>query len=154
MKYIRLFIVVIVCLLLIGCSKEKTLSKKCELISDQSANGYKSTTTYVIYYKDDVVSTVEQTEEIVSNKKNILEFFNKQYEKQYNDYSDTYGGYTYSSEIKNNKLISKVVIDYKKVDMKKFVKDNKGVTEYVNKDNNYTLDGIIKMYKNIGATCK
>lgn len=154
MKIFKCLLLIIICLLLVGCKNEKSVSNTCKLISDQSANGYKSTTKYVIYSKDGVVKTIEQTEVVESNNKNILDFFSKQYEKQYNNYSDTYGGYTYTGKIDNNKLTSKIVIDYNKVDMKKYIEDNNGIKKYVNKNNMFTLDGIIKMYKNIGATCK
>ena len=38
--------------------------------------------------------------------------------------------------------------------MKSFVKDNKAMEVYINDDKRITLEGIKKMYSNIGASCK
>ena len=52
------------------------------------------------------------------------------------------------------RLLLNVTIDYNKFDMDKYIKDNTGIKKYVNKNNQYTLNGIIKMYENIGGSCK
>ena len=61
-----------------GCNKKYT-TNTCELVSDQSGSGYISYKTYKIYSTKDLVNKVEITEEIKSNKKDILDFFEKQF---------------------------------------------------------------------------
>jgi len=145
-------------LIFFGCTggkKEKELlTKKCTLVSDQSASGYVNTTSYEINYENEIVNTVKQTETIDSSDKNILNFFKEQLEIQYKNANDLYSGYSYTIKEEDNKLIFVIDIDYKKVNMTKFVEDNPGMKSYVNSDNKVTLDGIIKMYENIGAECK
>ena len=153
MKKIKLFVVIIICFLVVGCGN-KSVTKNCTIISDQSSNGYKSNTTYTIYSKNDIVSKVEQKEVIDSNKKDILDFYKNEYNAMYQKYNKTYGGYTYSVDVNNNQLILRVVIDYNKFDMNKYIRDNTGIKKFVNDKNQYTLDGIVSMYKNMGGSCK
>lgn len=56
--------------------------------------------------------------------------------------------------IKGNKVISDVTVNYKKYDMKKFVRDNVAMKSYVNKNTEYTLAGAKQYYESIGSTCK
>ena len=153
MKYIRICIVIIICLLVVGCGN-KNVTKTCTIVSDQSESGYKSNTTYTIYSKNDIVTKVEQKEVIDSKKKDILDFYKNEYNSMYKKYNKTYGGYNYDVSIKDEQLILNVTIDYNKFDMNKFIKDNTGIKKFVNDKNQYTLDGIIKMYENIGGSCK
>ena len=153
MKKIKIFVVIIICFLVVGCGN-KTVIKTCSINSDQSANGYKSSTKYKIYSNDNVVYKVEQSEVIESDKKEILDFYKKEYNSIYKKYNKTYGGYTYSVDIDKNKLKLSVITLYKNFDMDKYLKGNKDIKKYVNKDNYFTLDGIIKMYENIGCSCK
>jgi len=55
---------------------------------------------------------------------------------------------------KDGKVVSKVTIDYSKIDIDKFVKENPAMKSYVNKYNQITLEGVKKMYESMGATCK
>ena len=153
MKKIKLFVVIMICFLVVGCGN-KQVTKTCTLVSDQSSNGYKSSTTYTIYSKNDIVTKVEQKEVIDSKKKEILDFYKDEYNSMYKKYNKTYGGYTYHVSINKNQLIFDVLIDYKEFDMDKYIRDNTGIKKFVNKDNQYTMDGIIKMYENIGGSCK
>lgn len=149
----------ILCLLMIliitgcGCNKKYT-TNTCELVSDQSSSGYISYKTYKIYSTKDLVNKVEITEEIKSNKKDILDFFEKQLKTQYKEADKKYKGYKYSVKIKNSKVISKVTINYNKLDMDKYIKDNSAIKAYVNSDNKLTREGAIKMYETMQASCK
>lgn len=151
----KLILLIIVALFLAGCfGKNKYDIDTCTQISDQSASGYTVTTNYEIYSKDGIVDKVVIYDVVNSKDKNILDFFKLQYENQYRNLNDKYGGYTYKVKIKNNKVISDVTINYKKFNMKSFVKDNKAMEVYINDDKRITLEGIKKMYLNIGASCK
>ena len=153
MKYIKYMGIFIIMLLVVGCSKEE-IYKTCSIVSDQSSNGYKSTIKYDIYHKGDIVTKVVQREVIDSDKKDILDFYNDEYQSMYKKYNKTYGGYNYDVNVKDNQLVLDVSIDYNKFNMEKYIEDNTGLKKYTNKNGLFTLDGIVKMYENIGASCK
>lgn len=152
----KFYLVGLITLFFVGCStsKESLKSIKCELVSDQSASGYVSTTTYDIYYEDEIVKMIEQKETIDSSDKNILTFFKDQLESQYKNANDLYGGYSYEIKEEENKIIIITNIDYEKMDISKFLSDNSGMKAYINDNNELTLEGIKKMYTNIGASCE
>ena len=149
-KIINVALVVAICFLLTGCLGSKTL--KCSSSSDQK--NYKISTDYKITAKNKIVKKVEINRVIESKDKKVLENFKKQQEDQNKSNDKAYGGYTYKVTIKGKKLTEKVTIDYTKFDLKKFVKANGAMEEYVNKDKQLTLEGAEKMYKSTGAKCK
>ena len=153
MKKIKILVIAIMCLFVVGCGSKEVI-KTCKLVSDQSSNGYKSNTTYTIYSKNDIVTKVEQKEVIDSKKKDILDFYKNEYNSIYKKYNKTYGGTTYKVNVKKNQLVLDVSINYNKFKMDKYLNNNKEIKKYLNKKNQYTLDGIIEMYENIGGSCK
>ena len=74
--------------------------------------------------------------------------------EQYKSNDNKYGGYSYNITKTDDTVISEVTIDYTKMDIEKFIEDNEAVKAYVNDDNQLTVEGVKKMYKSIGATCK
>ena len=157
----RLCLLLIVPLLLTGCfggssssESEEVNTKKCTLVSDQSISGYVIKTSYEIYSTDGIVDKIEQIEMVESKDKSILNYFKDQYKNQYKSANDKYGGYTSLVIMLKRRVVGTVTIDYDKFDMKKFANDNPGMEGYINKDNRLTLDGSLKMYTSIGATCK
>ena len=151
MRYCRLLLFFII-FLLVGCSKEEKV-KTCKVVSKENESGYQITTKYDIYSKRKIVSRVNMNQVIQSEKKDILEYYQKEYKSMYKKYNKTYGGYTYDINISNNKLTCKVMIDYNKLNRGKYIEDNTGLKKFVDKNNYFTKDGIIKMYKNLGANC-
>ena len=150
----KLLLIIIIVLIATGCfGNNKYDIDICSQISDQSASGYNVSTNYEIYSENGIVDKVVISDVVNSKDKNLLNFFKLQYENQYRNLNDKYGGYTYKVKIKNNKVISDVTINYKKFNMKSFVKDNKAMEVYINDDKRITLEGIKKMYSNIGASC-
>ena len=73
--------------------------------------------------------------------------------KQYKSQNDKYGGYTFDVQTKDGVITSKVTIDYKKMNLNKYIQDNSEMKSYINKDNNFTLNGVKSMYKALGAEC-
>ena len=140
-------------ILLTGCGDKKQVSK-CTLNSDQSASGYTINSTYEIYSTNDIVSSVKTKEVVTSKNTTILAYFEDLLNKQYKSASETYGGYTYKVTNKDGKVTSEVTINYDKMNLSKFVKDNASMKSYVNKSNKLTLDGVKKIYEGLGATCK
>ena len=152
-KFIKLSFVFMFIILLSGCKGGKVVTK-CTMTSDQSASGYKIKSTYNITSKSDIVNKVEIEEVVESKNKTILAYFKKQLKNQYKSYNTIYGGYEYEVTSEDKKVTSKVTVDYKKMNLKKFVKENEAMKEYVNKDNELTLKGIKTMYESMGAKCE
>ena len=143
-------IVLIIVLFLIFTNTTKVTT--CKLNNKQS--NYDITSTYSIKSRGDVVKSVEVNQTITSKEKDILKSFEEQYKNQYSLNKKLYGGYNYEVKINNNKLVTKVTIDYDDFKLDKFVKDNKAMKKYINKDNEFTLEGAKKLYNSTGAKCE
>lgn len=154
-KYLKYLLIVGFIFLIAGCTNnDKEVVRKCTLTADQSANGYKLDSTYEIHAKGNVVNNVVTEEVVTSSNEEILTYFENQLNNTYKTANETYGGYTIDIKKDSDKLTSKVTIDYTKLDMTKFVKDNSGMKTYVNSNNKLTLDGATKIYESLGATCE
>ncbi len=151
-KYFKFLFVLMFVFLLAGCKVGKNVTK-CSLVSDQSASNYVLKSDYKIYSSKDIVKQVETVETVESKNNTILAYFEDQLKKQYKSYNDTYKGYKYEVTNKDGKVVAKVTIDYTKMDLNKFVKDNPAMKSYVDKNNNITLKGIKTMYQSMGAKC-
>lgn len=151
-KFVKLTFVMMLVVLLAGCGKDKVI--KCTLNSDQSASGYKIKSEYNMYSTGDIVNKVVTTETVESKNNTILAYFEKQLKTQYKTNNDNYGGYTYEITNKDGKVVSKVTIDYTKMNLNKFIKDNPAMKSYVNKSNKLTVSGVKSMYQSLGAKCE
>lgn len=155
-KVIKLFIVFIGIIFISGCSVNLPNKKIsiCTLENDQSKSGYKVSSTYKIYSKNDIVTKVNTEEILTSKNTTIIKYFEDLINKQYKELNNTYGGYTYNIKKDNDKIISTVNIDYSKMNLEKFINDNSAMKAYINKDKKMTLKGIQTMYESLGAKCK
>ena len=142
-------IIIVLLIITLFSTKETTCTKK----SDQSKNGYVYETTYVIKSRRGIVKSVEVNEVITSKDWSILKKYYKSLKEQYAYNKKTYGGYKYKVTNKDGKVTTKVIINYNKVNMKKFLSNNPSMKRYL-KNDKYTLEKAIKMYKASGATCK
>ena len=146
-KIASVVLVFALCLLLTGCGK----TLKCSSSSKQV--DYKISTDYSIKSSGGIVKSVTIKQVITSKKKKRLEDFKSQLTEQYETNNKSYGGYKYKVNINKNTLTADVTIDYTKFNVEKFVKANGAMKEYVNKNNQLTLEGAKKMYKSTGAKC-
>lgn len=152
-KFVKLTFALMLVVLLTGCLGKNKVTK-CTLNSDQSASGYKIKSEYNMYTSGDIVTKVVTTETVESKNNTILAYFEKQLKTQYKTNNDKYGGYTYKITNKDGKVVSEVTIDYSKMNLNKFVKDNPAMKSYVNKSNKLTTKGVKSMYQSLGATCE
>ena len=136
-------------IVLFGGNKKVT----CNLVSDQTKNGYKLESKYVISSNGKEVKTVNIEETITSKDKKTLEKFEKQLKEQYEFNNKTYKGYNFKVSNKGGKVTTSVTIDYSKFDMEKFIKNNEAMKQYT-KNNKLTLEGAKKLYESTGAKCK
>lgn len=145
-------IVVIVVLILVFNNKE--VITICKSTDTQNSLGYSVENTYKIHSKKDIISKIIINQKINSTNNETLNKMKDKFETQYNNYKTRYDGYTYNIETNNNELIFNVEVDYNKVDLEKFIKDNDTMKKYVNKDNKFTLQGAKELYESSGAICK
>ena len=143
-------VVLLFLLLIIFGGSKKTV---CNLVSNQTKNGYKLETKYEIFSKGDIVSTVKINETITSKDDKKLEKFEKQLNDQYKFNQNTYKGYTFKVIKNGNKVTTDVTINYNNFDMAKFIKNNEAMKQYT-KNNKLTLEGAKKLYESTGAKCK
>ena len=127
---------------------------KCFSSTDQSASGYKLTSNYNIYSKDNIVSKVELKQVIETTSTEVLNKFKKDLETQYSSNKSLYGGYEYNISESGSTLNVNVTIDYTNFNMGKFLSNNVAMQEFLNDKNEFTLDGAKKMYLLSGATCE
>ena len=155
-KVIKLLSLFIGIVFISGCSMPLVGQKvtKCTLDNDQSKSGYKIKSTYNIYYKNDIVYKVNTEEVLTSENTTILKYFEDLNKKQYEAQNNNYGGYTYNIKADKNILTTTVTIDYDKMNLEKFIKDNSAMKSYVNENNKITLKGAKQMYKSLGAKCQ
>ena len=146
--------VMILSFCLVGCASGKETVLKCELSSNDTVNDYSVNSTYTIYSKGNEVNKVVTKEVVTSGSKEILDTFEKSLNSTYETTNKTYGGYTFDVKKDDKSVTSTVTIDYTKMDIDKFVKDNSVLKAYVNKKNKLTTEGARKIYTAMGATCE
>lgn len=152
-KGLKILFISLFVILISGCGKsDKEVVSTCTLSSNQSSNGYKISSNYEIHSKNGLVNSVTTKETVESDNEQVRSYFKKTLEDSYNTANESYGGYTYNVTEDGNKIISDVTIDYSKMDLNKFIKDNSQMKSYI-KNNKISLDGMKKIYEALGATC-
>lgn len=141
-------------LLLCGCGNKEVLVTKCTSSQNNSQANYNLKSEYTVYSQKGVVNKVESVETVTSDSESILDYFEKYLNSTYEQINKTYGGYTNKVVKNDDQVISKTTIDYKVMDMAKYVEDNSAMKNYVNNKNELTLEGIKSAYQSMGATCE
>lgn len=162
----KLASIAVVLLLLTGCNSKSNVNNggntnndpveqkmTCTLHTSDTATGYSIDATYVATYKDNIVSKVNSTEVVKSDKSEIIDYFENYVTETYTNMNEAYGGYTYSVNKTSQGLTSEVTINYDELDIAKLIKDQPTMKSYV-KNNKITIDGIKSMYTQMGATCE
>lgn len=150
-RYIKFLLLILCITILSGCDSDLDTTN-CSLNNKQI--DYTIKTTYKITSSKDIVNKVEIKEVIASKDKKKLRSFKEQLTNQYKNNNKLYKGYKYEADLDGDTLTLEVTIDYEKMNLKKFVKDNAAMKKYVNKDNKFTLKGAKELYKFTGARCK
>lgn len=156
-KILSIVMVSIVVLTLTGCAKgnskgETKLVKTCTMTVTDS--DYEIESEYKVYGSGKTVDSVVTVETVISDDDDILDYLEEYSDTTYSNMNKTYGGYTFNIDRQDNKLITTTTIDYNTMDMNKFVSDNSAMKKFVNSDNKLLIDGIVSLYKSMGATCK
>lgn len=147
-RYVFIFISLL--LLSTGCTNKNNNSMTCTRIMNQ--NNIKTNLKYYVEYNDGYVSKVKSVETVESDNSNILNTYKSQIESLYSPYKDI-DYYKYNVEIKDNKLISTVNINYEKVDTDKLIEIDSSNGQLI-KNGKIKVDDIKNVYEKLGATCK
>lgn len=152
-RLLKLITICFVVCLLCGCG-EKEKIVKCTLNKKDVINEYELKSEYVITTDGKIVKKAETTEIITSDKASILSYFETSLNDTYKKMNNAYGGYTYDVSKNDNKVTSKVTIDYAKLNLEQLGKDDASIKSALNDKNEITLDGLMSVYKAMGATCE
>ena len=153
-KFIKIFSVIGITALISGCTPPLTKVTTCTQDNDQSKSGYKIHSVHKIYSNNDIVKKVYSEDVLTSENTTIIAYFEKNYNDRYKEESTKYKGFSYNVKKTDGKIDAKLTINYNKVNMNDYVKNNPAMKSYVNKDNKLTLKGAKTMYESLGAKCE
>lgn len=154
-KVISILSVFLVVLMVSGCGEEqKEFTRTCTMTQNDVTQGYKLESIYTIYGKGDVVNKVTSVETVTSDSNDILNYFETNLKSTYDQYNQTYGGYTNNVVNKDGKVVSETTIDYTTMNLTKYVQDNSVMKNFVNDDNQLLVEGLITIYQQTGAICE
>ena len=143
--------VILVTIIAINSSNKPLI---CTQTSDQPNLGYKTETTIELFYDGNLAKRVKSTKNIETKDKEKLDGLIGNYASQYDLNNASYGGYSKSSSKSDDTHATFVgEINYEKVDMQKFIKDNPAMGQYT-EGAKLTKDGAKRMYEAAGATCE
>lgn len=123
-------------------------------INDQPNLGYKTETTVEIIHDDKFVTKIKTNRKIETTESEKLSDLINAFSRQYDMNNVSYSGYKYTiSNIDDTHAEINSEIDYTKLDMGKYLKDNPAMKEYT-EDGKMTIDGAEKMYEKSGYSRK
>ena len=152
LKYIIGLIVLILFIVLLVFLLSRYDIMKCSSNSIKEDN-YTIDSTYIIYYKKDIVKKVLIERKVTSKNNTILEFFEKNYKDEFKGYNKSYGGYTISSKTNNNTMILSVELDFNKINYDKFKQKNTYLKDYIS-NKQFKLDGVYTLFQLSKNSCK
>ena len=155
-RYLFLAIVMVGVFLITGCSsKSKDIVNNGNVMTctrSVNKNGMKTSLNYKVYYEGDDVTRIKSEESIQMENNQSLKGYKEQIEKVYEPYKNV-KFYNYNIAIRGNKLISKVDINYSKIDTNKLIEIDKANSQIIN-DGKIKVSSVKSLYENLGATCK
>lgn len=147
MKKILLLVLLI---FISGCSNNKYYI--CNIDVENNQQNYTLNGKYIIYYDDNFVTKIEKEEKYISNDVTIIEYFNEYKNLDYDNLNNLYGGFTYTIDKLENRILINSTIDLNNVDIKKMIKNGYLDNDYVI-SNKLTVSGAKYFYKSKGAIC-
>lgn len=155
-RYLFLAIVMVGVFLITGCSsKSKDIVNNGNVMTctrSVNKNGMKTSLNYKVYYEGDDVTRIKSEESIQMENNQSLKGYKEQIEKVYEPYKNV-KFYNYNIAIRGNKLISKVDINYSKIDTNKLIEIDKANSQIIN-DGKIKVSSVKSLYEKLGATCK
>lgn len=155
-RYLFLAIVMMGVFLITGCSsKSKDIVNNGNVMTctrSVNKNGMKTSLNYKVYYDGDDVTRIKSEESIQMENNQSLKGYKEQIEKVYEPYKNV-KFYNYNIAIRGNKLISKVDINYSKIDTNKLIEIDKANSQIIT-DGKIKVSSVKNLYEKLGATCK
>lgn len=155
-RYLFLAIVMVGVFLITGCSsKGKDIVNNGNVMTctrSVNKNGMKASLNYKVYYDGDDVTRIKSEESIQMENNKSLKGYKEQIEKVYEPYKNV-KFYNYNIAIRGNKLISKVDINYSKIDTNKLIEIDKANSQIIT-DGKIKVSSVKNLYEKLGATCK
>ena len=155
-RYLFLAIVMVGVFLITGCSsKSKDIVNNGNVMTctrSVNKNGMKTSLNYKVYYEGDDVTRIKSEESIQMENNQSLKGYKEQIEKVYEPYKNV-KFYNYNIAIRGNKLISKVDINYSKIDTNKLIEIDKANSQLIT-DGKIKVSSVKSLYEKLGATCK
>ena len=155
-RYLFLAIVMVGVFLITGCSsKSKDIVNNGNVMTctrSVNKNGMKTSLNYKVYYEGDDVTRIKSEESIQMENNQSLKGYKEQIEKVYEPYKNA-KFYNYNIAIRGNKLISKVDINYSKIDTNKLIEIDKANSQIIT-DGKIKVSSVKSLYEKLGATCK
>ena len=146
-------ILILFCLLFLitGCKKDLQ-SFTCAYTTGSTITGYTSSSEYTVYHDGEFVDHVEILETIKSDNIDVLSSIEQSIKNMYDPLIKKYKGYSYDIDRSRDKIISKVKIDYTKMDITAYLRDNPSQENYFLGDK-LSVDGIVAIYDSMGIGC-
>lgn len=145
-----------VLLLATGCGKDKK-TIICKVESRDDIGGYNYFTEHTIKTIDGMVSEVTTVESMEYDEsfynENAIKDAMASFTDFYKAQNEVYGGFENKVEVDGKKVTSTTIQDYEKINMDKFLTDNVVLKEYASDDKKIKVEGLIELYKSLGATC-
>ena len=155
-RYLFLAIVMVGVFLITGCSSNsKDIVNNGNVMTctrSVNKNGMKTSLNYKVYYEGDDVTRIKSEESIQMENNKSLKGYKEQIEKVYEPYKNV-KFYNYNIAIRGNKLISKVDINYSKIDTNKLIEIDKANSQIIT-DGKIKVSSVKNLYEKLGATCK
>ena len=155
-RYLFLAFVMVGVFLITGCSsKSKDIVNNGNVMTctrSVNKNGMKTSLNYKVYYEGDDVTRIKSEESIQMENNQSLKGYKEQIEKVYEPYKNV-KFYNYNIAIRGNKLISKVDINYSKIDTNKLIEIDKANSQIIT-DGKIKVSSVKSLYEKLGATCK
>ena len=146
----KTLLLILVIGIITGCAP-KTGTMTCTM-KTYPTKGITIRSTYTAEYKNNIVRTLETTEQVTAEDKDNLEVYEERIQELYQGYQGI-DYYQNKTEIKGNTLTSTTNINYEKVDTDKLIEvdsDNGGII----KNGKVNIDDLREMYEQNGCNCK
>lgn len=150
-KKIAISIVMIIMIFCCTACNPETGTMTCTM-SSYPTDGITLRSTYTAEYENNIVRTLETTEQVTAEDKDNLEVYEERIQELYQGYQGI-DYYQNKTEIKGNTLTSTTNINYEKVDTDKLIEvdsDNGGII----KNGKVNIDDLREMYEQNGCNCK
>ena len=143
-----LIIVISIILVYFIFNKETKIECSKKSLTDE----YTLTSKYKVYYKNKEVYKILIEEAFEASTSTKLDEITKNIDETYKNYQKEIGSYEYTITKNKNKAITKIIMDYNKMDMEAYIKYNPEAK--LNNNKRYNIDDLKEMYEERGIICK